>query len=131
MLFRSKGVRAYMNNFSNILNGMGATFEKNEFVQGLMRFPLLILDDFGVERNTEYSTEQIFNVIDSRYRAGKPLIITTNLALSDFKNPPDTARKRIFDRILEICVPLNFGTEGRRADKAREKLQAAAQILNG
>ena len=41
----------------------------------------LILDDFGMERGTEYGLEQVFNVIDSRYRSGKPLIVTTNLTL--------------------------------------------------
>jgi DNA replication protein DnaC len=53
--------------------------EKNAYISDLMRYPLLILDDFGMERQTEYALEQIFNVIDARYRSGKPLIITTNL----------------------------------------------------
>ena len=39
------------------------------------QYPLLILDDFGMERGTEYGLEQVFNVIDSRYRSGKPLIV--------------------------------------------------------
>ena len=30
---------------------------------------------------TEYGLEQVYNVIDSRYRSGKPLIVTTNLTL--------------------------------------------------
>ena len=51
------------------------------------RYPLLILDDFGMERGTEYGLEQVFNVIDSRYRSGKPLIVTTNLTLDDLHNP--------------------------------------------
>ena len=32
-------------------------------------FHLLILDDFGMERGTEYGLEQVYNVIDSRYRS--------------------------------------------------------------
>lgn len=59
-------IPAFMSNFSGILNGMGATFEKNTYIASLMRYPLLILDDFGVERNTDYSLEQVFNVVDSR-----------------------------------------------------------------
>lgn len=124
-------IPAFMSNFSGILNSIGATFEKNTYIASLMRYPLLILDDFGIERNTEYSLEQIFAVIDSRYRAGKPLVVTTNLTLADLKSPADTAHRRIYDRLLEMCVPINFGTEGRRAERAKEKLHDAARLLNG
>ena len=52
---------------------------------------LLIIDDLGVERSTEYAMEQMFFVIDSRYRSRRPMIITTNLKLAELKNPPDLA----------------------------------------
>ena len=69
-----------MTNFSAILNDLTASFEgRNEYIERLCRFPLLILDDFGMERGTEYGLEQVYNVIDSRYRSRKPLIVTTNL----------------------------------------------------
>ena len=38
-------------------------------------------------------------MIDSRYRSGKPLIVTTNLTLDDLHNPEDTAHSRIYDRL--------------------------------
>ena len=40
----------------------------------------------GVERSTEYAMEQMFFVIDSRYRSRRPMIITTNLKLAELKN---------------------------------------------
>ena len=43
----------------------------------------------GVERSTEYAMEQMFFVIDSRYRSRRPMIITTNLKLAELKNPPE------------------------------------------
>ena len=62
-----------------ILNDLAASFEgRNEYISRLCSYPLLILDDFGVERGTEYGLEQVYSVIDSRYRSGKPLIATTN-----------------------------------------------------
>ena len=80
-----------MTNFALILNDLAASFEnRNEYISRLCRYPLLILDDFGMERGTEYGLEQVFNVIDSRYRSGKPLIVTTNLTLDDLRNPEDT-----------------------------------------
>ena len=50
--------------------------------------------------------EQMFFVIDSRYRSRRPMIITTNLKLDELKNPPDLAHARIYDRILERCAPI-------------------------
>ena len=79
--------------------------------------PLLILDDFGMERGTEYGLEQVFNVIDSRYRSGKPLIVTTHLTLDDLRNPEDTAHSRIYDRAafhVRPGAPLPATTSGRK-----------------
>ena len=43
------------------------------------------------KEGTEYGLEQVYNVIDSRYRSGRPLIVTTNLTLEDLQHPEDTA----------------------------------------
>ena len=50
-------------------------------------------------------------MIDSRYRSGKPLIVTTNLTLDGLHNPEDTAHSRIYDRLLSMCVPVRFTGE--------------------
>ena len=63
-----KEIPVRMTNFALILNDLAASFEgRNEYISRLCRYPLLILDDFGMERGTEYGLEQVFNVIDSRY----------------------------------------------------------------
>ena len=121
-----------MVNLSSVLNSIGGyqSEEKNSFIADLMRYPLLILDDVGMERQTEYAMEQVFNVIDARYRSGMPLIITTNLSLAELKDPKSRDHARIYDRILEMCQPVNFGTQGRRADLARDKMRRAAELLS-
>lgn len=119
-----------MTNLSGILNGVQWE-DRNAFVDDLTQYPLLILDDFGMERQTEYALEQVFNVIDSRYRSGKPLVVTTNLSISEMKNPKSRDHARIYDRVLEMCQPVNFGASGRRTAKANEKMQLAAQLLRG
>ena len=56
-----------MTNFALILNDLAASYkDRNEYISRLCSFPLLILDDFGMERGTEYGLEQVYNVIDSR-----------------------------------------------------------------
>lgn len=117
-----------MVNLSSVLNSIGG-YQSNSFIADLMRYPLLILDDVGMERQTEYAMEQVFNVIDARYRSGMPLIITTNLSLAELKAPKSRDHARIYDRILEMCQPVNFGNQGRRADLARDKMRRAAELL--
>ena len=89
-----------------------------------------IIDDLGVERSTEYAMEQMFFVIDSRYRSRRPMIITTNLKLSELKNPPDLAHARIYDRILERCAPLLFDGKNFREENAGATRQTAKDIVN-
>ena len=91
---------------------------------------LLIIDDLGVERSTEYAMEQMFFVIDSRYRSRRPMIITTNLKLAELKNPPDLAHARIYDRILERCAPILFAGKNFREENAGATKQAAKDIVN-
>jgi len=89
---------------------------------------LLILDDFGMERQTDYAREQVFNIIDGRYLTKRPLIITTNLSLQEMKTTTDLAQKRIYDRVLEMCVPVFFSGESQRSDRAKENLEAFRAI---
>ena len=116
--------------FALILNDLAASFEgRNEYISRLCRYPLLILDDFGMERGTEYGLEQVFNVIDSRYRSGKPLIVTTNLTLDDLHNPEDTAHSRIYDRLLSMCVPVRFTGDNFRQETAKRKMESMKKLI--
>ena len=109
---------------------LAASFEgRNEYISRLCRYPLLILDDFGMERGTEYGLEQVFNVIDSRYRSGKPLIVTTNLTLDDLRNPEDTAHSRIYDRLLSMCVPVRFTGDNFRQEAAQRKMESMKKLI--
>ena len=120
-----------MTNFPRILNTLsGMHFEdRNQFIDSLNRYSLLIIDDLGIERNSEFALEQVFNVIDSRYRSKKPLIVTTNLTLEELNNPADMAHSRIYDRILERCAPIRINNRNIRKDNASANLQEAKKIL--
>lgn len=97
--------------------------EKQEYLRDLTDCDLLILDDFGMERQTDYAREQVFHLIDGRYLSRLPLIVTTNLSLQELKNPKTMAEKRINDRILEMCVPVCFDGESLRVQAAKENMQ--------
>lgn len=120
-----------MTNFAVILNDLAVSVEgRNGYIEGLCAYPLLILDDFGMERGTEYGLEQVYNVIDSRYRSKKPLIVTTNLTLECLQNPEDTAHARIYDRLLEMCVPVRFTGENFRKITAQEKMERLKKLMD-
>ncbi len=124
-------VQVRMTNFAAILNDLTARAEgRNEYISQLCRFPLLILDDFGMERGTEYGLEQVYNVIDSRYRSRKPLIVTTNIPLHDLQHPQDTPHARIYDRLLEMCAPIRFSGENLQKITAQEKLARLKSLMN-
>ena len=119
-----------MTNFARILNELNNSFSgRNEIVDRLCRYPLLIIDDFGMERGTEYALEQIYNIVDSRYRSRKPLIVTTNLTLDEIRHPQDTAHARIYDRLLEMCVPISCIGVSLRRETAQEKLERLKALI--
>ena len=125
-----KEVSVCMTNYALILNDLAANFkDRNEYISRLCSFPLLILDDFGMERGTEYGLEQVYNVIDSRYRSRRPLIVTTNLSLQDLQHPQDTAHARIYDRLLEMCAPIRFSGENFRKVTAQDKLAHLKNLM--
>ena len=66
-------VPVLMTNFPTILNRMTGLFgsDRADFLANLNAYDLLILDDLGAERGTEYALEQVFAVIDARYRSRK------------------------------------------------------------
>ena len=78
-----------MSNFGLILRQLLARqpAQREEYLDRLMTCDLLILDDLGMERQTDYSQEQVYGIIDGRYLARKPLIVTTNLTLTQLKKP--------------------------------------------
>lgn len=119
-----------MTTFGTILNQLpGMTAQDKEwYLDGFRTCDLLILDDFGMERRTEYAQEQVFNIIDGRYVSRKPLIVTTNLSLNELKHPEGLVQQRIFDRVLEMCMPVCFDGESLRRDKARAKMQLYKQL---
>lgn len=121
-----------MINLPSVLNELDRNgVDKNAYIENLMQYPLLILDDFGTERQTGYAMQQVFNVIDARYRSKKPLIITTNLSWAELDSPKSLEHKRIYRRIKEMCQPLNFGSNDRIADIANGKMKALAELLRG
>ena len=118
-----------MTNFARILNTLTGMYsdDRNRFIESFNQCSLLIIDDLGVERSSEFALEQVFSVIDSRYRSRKPMIITTNLTLEE--NPQDLAHARIYDRILERCIPVKISRQNIREMNAASNLKEVRKLF--
>lgn len=124
------GRSAKMTNFSAIINKLQESFEGRQlFLDKLNRFDLLIIDDLGIERESEYMQEQVYNIIDARYKARRPLIVTTNISLDEIKNPKNVQRQRIYDRILQICHPVKVDGTSRRREAVRDHYAERNRML--
>ena len=112
-----------ISNFPHLLKIIQASaFDKNvDVISRLQKYDLVVIDDLGVERSTDYAIEQVYSLIDARYRSGKPLIITTNLAPDDIAKPANIAYERIYDRIKQNSIPVKMIGESRRKEIGRAK----------
>lgn len=126
----SQGTPCLMTNFSRIISRVSEKFGGDQkYLDDLNRFDLLIIDDLGAERDSEFTWEKVMNVVDARYRAGLPLIVTTNLNPKDLYNPSDIRRQRVFSRLKEMCIFLEVNGADRRSKKMQDKLTAAKSLL--
>ena len=77
---------------------------------------MLVIDDLGVERPTEWVMEQLYRLIDERYRMRAPLIVTTNLNGRELR-----ARlgDRLVSRLAEMCHAVRIEGKDRRLEVTR------------
>lgn len=118
-----------MTSFVKILQDIWENDREAEYITILNSASLLIVDDLGTERETDYTLEKVYNIIDSRVRANKPMIITSNLELNDMMECEDIRKKRIYDRILECCYPMYVGGKSFRMMKAAQRFDEMKDFL--
>ena len=119
-----------MTSFVKILqNIQGNPDEEEKIMAGLNVAKLLIIDDLGAERSTDYALEKVYNIIDSRYLSGKPLILTTNMTLKEMQETQDIRYKRIYDRIFEMCFPVRFAGRSWREKVAAKRFDEMRNLM--
>lgn len=126
----NKGYPVLVTNFSRITNTVQGMFEgRQEYIDSLNDFALLVLDDLGAERESSYMQEMVYTIIDSRYRAGLPMIVTTNISIEQIKKTDNMERMRIYDRILERCFPIDVSGSSKRRRIVRSNYESMKEIL--
>ncbi|MDA3899341.1 MAG: ATP-binding protein [Spirochaetes bacterium] len=92
------------------LYGMSSQIERD-----LATLDVLIVDDFGVQRDSPWEQETLYNLVDSRYDAEKFTIFTSN------NNPVESMKEmgggRILSRIKEMCYIMELSGVDHRDEK--------------
>lgn len=111
------------------MSGSGFEREKQKVLANVAAVDLLVLDDIGFERTSPYAHEKMHEIIDARYLAKRPLIVTTNLSFTDLEKPELMEYKRVFDRIIGMTRPIHVKADGRRKRIAQESARRMDALL--
>jgi DNA replication protein DnaC len=85
---------------------------ETEVIQRFRKVDLLILDEVGVQFQSEAERVHLFDVLDGRYRDRKPTVLVSNL---DGKGIQECLGSRLFDRLTEIgSAVITFEWESHR-----------------
>lgn len=124
-------ISVVMTSFIKILKEVGTFDLDNGRIEKINQSKLLIIDDLGAERGTDYTLERVYDIIDSRYRSNKPIILTTNLTMEQMKNCEDIRYNRIYDRIFEMCYPVKVTGLSWRKREAASRYNETKKLLEG
>ncbi len=89
-----------------------------EVLRKVAECDLLIIDDFGAEKPSDWLIEKAYLLIDTRYKSEKPMIISTNLKYK-VKCSCDISEIfgfRVKDRIREMCYEIYYDGKSRRKE---------------
>lgn len=87
--------------FERLRNLMNKPEEKQEFIADLKTVPLLVLDDIGAHKMTDWVTEILYLIVDHRYDEMYTTYYTSNLTLEELSNL--TEDDRLVGRIANDC----------------------------
>jgi DNA replication protein DnaC len=88
-----------------MMTGEQGVASEAEIIDSLRRTDLLVLDDLGAERTSEFTVDRIYTIINSRYADDRATVITTSCNPQDLA---DRVGRATASRLNEMCVDLVF-----------------------
>lgn len=93
------------------------------------RYSLVVIDDLGAERGSDFAQSSIFSLIDALYSARVPMIVTTNATREQMAKPQTVAEQRLYGRLLERCLPVEFDSgRSRGTRESQAEIKAALGV---
>jgi DNA replication protein DnaC len=97
---------------TDLLDDLRPGDDARQRVRDCQKAKLLIIDDLGAEKASEWTQERLYSVIDHRYANCLPLIVTSNLPP---KNLSPQTGERAASRLAEMCtIVLMTGADRRK-----------------
>jgi DNA replication protein DnaC len=95
------------------------------FFRRLCSVDVLVLDDLGAEKQTEWVLEQLYSIVNERWQDGRSIVVTTNIPDPDREAPERILRASA----RELRDALNGGRlDGRRLDDLRHVVERLEQV---
>lgn len=82
--------------------------------QQIKTYPLMVIDDIGVERENDNTLSVMNEIIDLRYMSKLPLIVTSNFTIDELYKGTGIYGDRITSRLKAMCVPYRITGKDRR-----------------
>jgi DNA replication protein DnaC len=108
----SQGYQAMFYNVSDLFLDLRRTMTEEgksqseaDLIHPLRSADLLVLDDLGMERASDYTREILYTVINSRYAEDRATIITTNCNKNELL---ERLGRSTTSRLQEMCLDLPF-----------------------
>ncbi len=103
--------------YADFLDELRSTFgsrdkdeNEHQMIEVVRSVDLLLLDDLGVERPTEFALRSLAQIVDYRYRNKLPLLVTSNFTLEELRErtKSDLYGERIVWRLIETCTAMQL-----------------------
>lgn len=109
----NKGIPVIFGTLINLLGKIKETYSdynesEEKIIDTYCMVDLLVIDDLGKEKPTEWVLEKLYNIVNTRYENNKPIIITTNYNYDELVkrltvNGNDSTASALASRLNEIC----------------------------
>ena len=96
---------------TDLLDDLRPGDDSRQRVRDCQAVPLLVLDDVGAEKASEWTQERLYTIVDHRYAACLPLIVTSNLPPAALDT---TTGERVASRFAEMCAVIPMTGSDRR-----------------
>ncbi len=107
-----RGVAGLASTVPELMSDLRPGSESRGGINTLKTIELLVLDDLGSQKISDWVTEQLFIIINARYSNMLPIIVTSNVFPEQLESIPGW--KRIVDRLLEMCSFVKMQGESYR-----------------
>lgn len=108
-------VPSLMQNIKSTFDGKG---DAQDVLDRYSDCDLLVLDDLGAGQITEWTVAQLYQIVNARYNAGLPIVVTSNHDLDELRErlgaKDDSTAARITSRLSEMCIRVFLGENDRR-----------------